>query len=62
MSLEIKTNCSKGREALGDAGRAGTPWDVARAIVFLLSDDAAYVTGTELIVDGGMSACDDAGV
>lgn len=37
-------------------GRVGTPWDVARAIVFLLSDDAAYVTGTELIVDGGLSA------
>lgn len=37
-------------------GRVGTPWDVARAIVFLLSEDAAYVTGTELTVDGGLSA------
>ncbi|MGH7814487.1 MAG: SDR family NAD(P)-dependent oxidoreductase [Candidatus Binataceae bacterium] len=36
--------------------RQGTPWEVARAIVFLLSDDASYITGTELIVDGGLSA------
>jgi NAD(P)-dependent dehydrogenase (short-subunit alcohol dehydrogenase family) len=36
--------------------RQGTPWEIARAIVFLLSDDASYVTGAELIVDGGLSA------
>jgi NAD(P)-dependent dehydrogenase (short-subunit alcohol dehydrogenase family) len=36
--------------------RQGTPWEVAKAIVFLLSDDASYITGTELIVDGGLSA------
>jgi NAD(P)-dependent dehydrogenase (short-subunit alcohol dehydrogenase family) len=36
--------------------RQGTPWEVARAVVFLLSDDASYITGTELIVDGGLSA------
>ena len=37
-------------------GRQGTPWEIAKAIVFLLSDDAAYITGTELIVDGGLRA------
>jgi NAD(P)-dependent dehydrogenase (short-subunit alcohol dehydrogenase family) len=36
-------------------GRQGTPWEIAKAIVFLLSDDASYITGTELIVDGGLS-------
>ncbi|HUO05606.1 MAG TPA: SDR family NAD(P)-dependent oxidoreductase [Candidatus Binataceae bacterium] len=36
--------------------RQGTPWEVAKAIVFLLSDDASYITATELIVDGGLSA------
>ncbi len=36
--------------------RQGTPWEIANAIVFLLSDDASYVTGTELIVDGGLAA------
>lgn len=35
-------------------GRPGSPWEVARAVVFLLSDDAAYITGTELVVDGGL--------
>jgi NAD(P)-dependent dehydrogenase (short-subunit alcohol dehydrogenase family) len=34
-------------------GRFGTPEDVAGAILFLTSDDAAYITGTTLVVDGG---------
>jgi len=38
------------------ARRAGTPEEVAAAVRFLASDDAGYVTGTTLFVDGGMSA------
>lgn len=37
-------------------GRLGTPEDVAGAVAFLASDDAAFVTGTSLLVDGGRSA------
>lgn len=36
-------------------GRIGEPEDVARAVVWLASDQADYVTGTSLFVDGGMS-------
>ena len=36
-------------------GRMGTPEDTAKAIAFLASDDAGYITGQVLAVDGGMS-------
>jgi len=37
-------------------GRVGTPQDIADACLFLLSDKASYITGAELIVDGGLMA------
>ena len=37
-------------------GRYGTADDIASAIAFLVSDEAAYITGAELTVDGGMTA------
>ena len=36
--------------------RQGTPDDIAGAVAFLASDDAAYITGTRIFVDGGMDA------
>ena len=36
-------------------GRSGSAWDVAHACAFLVSDAAGYITGTELVVDGGLT-------
>ena len=34
-------------------GRMGTPEDMAAAVAFLASDEASFITGTALVVDGG---------
>jgi len=36
-------------------GKMGDAWDVAHAALFLASDEAKYITGTQLVVDGGLS-------
>lgn len=45
----------RARDAACPMGRMGTGWDVANAAVFLASDEAAYITGVCLPVDGGIS-------
>tara|TARA_B100001115_G_scaffold157144_1_gene129468 strand:+ start:148 stop:339 length:192 start_codon:yes stop_codon:yes gene_type:complete len=43
-------------ETASPMGRLGTPIDIAGAVVYLVSDEAKFVTGTEIVVDGGLTA------
>lgn len=45
----------KTRDAQVPTGKMGTSWDVAHAGLFLCSDEARYVTGAEIVVDGGVT-------
>tara|TARA_B110000014_G_scaffold217025_1_gene171420 strand:- start:9260 stop:10033 length:774 start_codon:yes stop_codon:yes gene_type:complete len=49
---ELKTNLMN----LNPMKRMGQPTDIAQAILYLVSDESSFVTGTELIVDGGRGA------
>lgn len=46
---------AKARAAMVPMGRQGTAWDIAHAAVFLASEEAAYITGIDMRVDGGLS-------
>lgn len=54
-SSEIGQQRLKMLSAAVPLGRLGTAEEVARAVVFLASDDASYITGVELFVDGGFA-------
>jgi 3-oxoacyl-[acyl-carrier protein] reductase len=45
----------KSMEAAVPLGRLGTPRDIANTALFLASDEASYITGTTIIVDGGQT-------
>lgn len=47
--------------AMSGTGRIGTPDDIAAATAFLLGPDATFITGTDLLVDGGVTAALKAG-
>jgi NAD(P)-dependent dehydrogenase (short-subunit alcohol dehydrogenase family) len=52
----MASSLNPGRErATMTARRQGTAWEVAYAALYLLSDEASYVTGQSLIVDGGLT-------
>jgi len=44
------------RNARTPTGKMGDAWDVAWAVVYLASDEARFVTGAEIVVDGGLTA------
>ena len=59
MAMMKSNEIDRGREAARQAhpiGRLGEPDDIARTIVFLASDDAKFMTGSALVVDGGLTA------
>ena len=45
-----------GEEKIIPLNRVGKPTDISNTIMFLLSDQSNYITGTEIIVDGGITA------
>jgi 3-oxoacyl-[acyl-carrier protein] reductase len=49
----------KAMEAAIPLGRLGTPRDIANAVLFLASEEASYITGTTIIVDGGQTLPED---
>lgn len=53
--LEGKIALVTGGSSAVPAGRLGRAEEVAKAIVFLASDEASYVTGIEFFVDGGLA-------
>ncbi|MFI1237139.1 glucose 1-dehydrogenase [Nocardia salmonicida] len=57
---ELSDTAKAGVAALSPAGRVGTSEDVAAAVAFLASPDAAFVNGHDLRVDGGLTAVDAA--
>ena len=55
MTAAMTSAAKEATLAMIPAGRLGQAQEVARAVAFLASDDAAYITGQVLAIDGGMS-------
>jgi 3-oxoacyl-[acyl-carrier protein] reductase len=56
IETEMTSELAGDLKAAVPAGRVGRPEEVASAVAFLVSDEAAYVNGATLAVDGGLGA------
>ena len=59
MTLPIMLDTESGRDeaaARHPMGRIGQPEDIAYGVLFLASDEASFMTGSELVIDGGLTA------
>ena len=59
MTTPIMLNTQEGREssaARHPIGRVGQPEDIAYGVLFLASDESSFMTGSELVIDGGLTA------
>lgn len=52
----VELNPAAMAEIAVPTGVLGTPLDIANGVLFLASDDSSYITGTELVIDAGLSA------
>jgi 3-oxoacyl-[acyl-carrier protein] reductase len=55
MKLHRNAAFIRSMEEAVPLGRLGTPRDIANAVLFLASDEASYITGTTIVVDGGQT-------
>jgi NAD(P)-dependent dehydrogenase (short-subunit alcohol dehydrogenase family) len=55
MAGDEKKQFAEGLVAQIPLGRFGKPEEIAKAVLFLASDDASFMTGEEIVVDGGMT-------
>ena len=55
MDKETQAQVTAGLVNAVPLKRLGTPEEIARSVAFLASEDAAFITGQELVVDGGLS-------
>ena len=54
--MEKKSICKKKLAKVIPLKRIGEPQDISNTVMFLLSEQSNYITGTEIIIDGGVTA------